>query len=288
MNENLRLFAQISVFCAAIFTITVHAEQKSNAPFLPLIESQQSTAIQITGGSELITEMIPLGASKVTIEEPRHAVVYVWPTAESTFAFFLYDGSLDGIEQFDANLGFNWRFSRDNGAWKAERIQYESLYEAEFEYPYERLTRRNSVLTDIALFNESRMIECLQTRGSKFSKDANHSWTREEAISNFSGKIRGMGRNFMTKPGLEDIQACSPEMLTSLLYLGKESYEILYEVGLNQASKEENRLVNEENRLVNEENRLVNEENRLVNEENRLVNEEADRLTNILNKLSGQ
>lgn len=265
MNKFFHTILLVTVLHAATMTTGVHAEQTSDEFSLALVESQQSTALQVTGGTELITEMIPLGASKVTIEEPHHAVVYVWPTDESTFELFLYDGSLEGIEQFDANLGFNWRFSRHHEAWKAERIQYESLYEAEFEYPYERLTRRNPVLTDIALFNESRMIECLQTRGPE--SDPTRRWTREEAIRIFSGKIRGMGANFMTRPGHEEILDCSPEMLTSLLYLDKEHYEILHVVGLNQA---------------------VKEENYLAKEENRLVKEESDRLTNILNKLTGE
>ena len=230
MYKFFRSLVQVTVFCAATMTIAVHAEQTSHEPSLPLIESQLSSAIQITGG----TELIPLGASKVTIEEPRHAVVYVWPTDESTFEFFLYDGSLDGIEQFDANLGFNWRFSRNHEAWKAERIQYESLYEQYFKESYEYRTDNNPLMIDIGLFHESVMIDCLQTR-----------FPIERSIRSFEGILTAWGLGRLMKPQYESILDCSPGMLNSLQYLDKEKYPNLVLLGWTSANNEQTYLISE-------------------------------------------
>ncbi|SFR52852.1 hypothetical protein [Thiomicrospira sp. ALE5] len=248
-----------------LFLVTAQAESKSTDEevSLPLIESQQAAVQQV----DIRLSEIPLGASKVVLAEQDNLTLYVWPTAAGGFEFMPFKGDLGAVKQFDANLGYNWRFERNGKRWQAKRVNYQSQYEKEFGHTYDRLTRGNPVLKEIGLFNESKVIECLQTRGRAFSKDPNHTWTREEAIENYAGEIRLFGRDAITKPSWEDLKACSPGMLTSLLYLDKARYKNLYEVGLYQAAKEEGQWINEEAQRINE---------------------EGQRLDRIIKKLSGQ
>lgn len=263
------------VLSAAMFN--AQAELEMTRPTLPLINSQEAEASQVFRD----LEGIPFGASKVALSGPDRALLYVWSTERGDFEIMLVEGTLNGVNQFDANLGYNWRFTRSGEGWQAKRVQYQSEYEKEFDYPYERLTRGNLVLTDIGLFNESRMIDCLQTSGGKFSTDPNHTRTREVAVRTFSGGIHGMGADYMSKPGWEDIRACSPGMLTSLLYLDKERYPDMFSLGYIQFISESTDIIS---RRTDEMERRTDEMERKTEKRERL----NERLRNIFNDLSGQ
>lgn len=222
----------------AMALLNAHAE--SEAPeTLPLIDSQQAQAGPVT---DIPLGEIPFGASKVVLAEQDNATLYVWPTPEGRFEFTPLKGDLGAVKQFDANLGYNWRFERDGKRWQARRVDYQSQYEEEFDRPYDRLTRGNPVLKEIGLFNEPRMIECLQTRRVGFSKN-NNTYTRDEAVKTFAGRLGGLGADTITKPGWEDLKACSPGLLTSLLYLDKEKYPNLFKIGLTEGNLEQAYLI---------------------------------------------
>jgi hypothetical protein len=171
----------------AMVLLNAHAE--SEAPeTLPLIDSQQAQAAPVT---DIPLGEIPFGASKVVLAEQDNVTLYVWSTPAGRFEFTPLKGDLGAVKQFDANLGYNWRFSRDGDRWQARRVHYQSQYEEEFDHPYDRLTRGNPVLTEIGLFNESKMIDCLQTRGGAQSQIPPVAGQGRKQLGNFRAKFGG-------------------------------------------------------------------------------------------------